>query len=373
MSLDIALRNDHHVYILGAGYSVARGMPLISGFLNRMRDAAIWFETQGRSEEKEAIHDVLKFRLSAAASAYRVPIDLENVEELFSLASASDQCVTESAKLAIAATLAYCAEQVVDPYLYLGEADASKMGVSGISKPFNSSDKSILRASLYDALALKLLIADQPGRSSVITFNYDDIVERSVASIGQSFHYGFSKRPNVEAGVSYDESGLAILKLHGSVNWSNDSNNFQVFKSYESLRKSNLVPKIVPPTWNKTIGDRLAEVWSSAISKLSTATKIFVVGFSMPKTDQHFKYLLAAGMKDNFSLREIVFVDPSEDLIRVRASDLIASREIDNKRVRFVSSRVEDVIGTRVQEVAGRYIRAKASLLDITLNGLLPD
>jgi hypothetical protein len=78
MSTAIPLRNDHTVYILGAGYSAARGFPLIVDFLNQMRDAAIWCEASGRSDEADAIHDVLRFRLDAAAAAYRVPIDLEN-------------------------------------------------------------------------------------------------------------------------------------------------------------------------------------------------------------------------------------------------------------------------------------------------------
>ena len=31
--------NDHNVYILGAGFSAQAGLPLITDFMNRMRDA----------------------------------------------------------------------------------------------------------------------------------------------------------------------------------------------------------------------------------------------------------------------------------------------------------------------------------------------
>src|SRR5882672_7813554 len=82
-------RNDHNVYILGAGFAVEAGLPVIFDFMNRMRDAAAWLAEQGgRDKEVDAIEEVLDFRLRAAGAAYRTPIDVENVEELFSLASA---------------------------------------------------------------------------------------------------------------------------------------------------------------------------------------------------------------------------------------------------------------------------------------------
>lgn len=101
--------NDHNVYIVGAGFSAEAGLPLIKDFMNRMRDAAVRLEAQGgRDREVEAISQVLEFRLKAAGAAYRVPLNIENVEELFSLVSASArQELAASMALAIAATLDY--------------------------------------------------------------------------------------------------------------------------------------------------------------------------------------------------------------------------------------------------------------------------
>jgi hypothetical protein len=42
-----------------------------------------------------------------------------------------------------------------------------------------------------------------------------------------------------------------------------------------------------------------------------TATRIIIVGYSMPSIDQHFKYLLTAGLQDNISLRKIFIVNPA--------------------------------------------------------------
>jgi hypothetical protein len=101
------LRNDHNVYILGAGFSREAGLPLISDFLSQMRDGYDWLIQQNRPLEAKAIDDVLKFRLAAASAAYWVNLDLENIEELFSLAFANTDGIATSMQLAIAATLDY--------------------------------------------------------------------------------------------------------------------------------------------------------------------------------------------------------------------------------------------------------------------------
>jgi hypothetical protein len=81
-------KNNHNVYILGAGFSVDAGLPTISNFLNQMRDAADWLANEHRDDERAAVERVLEFRHSAAAAGYRVNIDLDNIEDLFSLAAA---------------------------------------------------------------------------------------------------------------------------------------------------------------------------------------------------------------------------------------------------------------------------------------------
>ena len=87
--MSIPLQNDHNVYILGAGFSHDAGLPLISDFLLRMRDSHEWLQKQNRTTEARSVEAVLNFRLDAASAAYWVNLDLENIEELFSLASAS--------------------------------------------------------------------------------------------------------------------------------------------------------------------------------------------------------------------------------------------------------------------------------------------
>jgi hypothetical protein len=41
------LNNDYNVYILGAGFSAPRGLPVVADFMLALRDAHAWF---GRSK-----------------------------------------------------------------------------------------------------------------------------------------------------------------------------------------------------------------------------------------------------------------------------------------------------------------------------------
>ena len=100
--------NNNNVYLLGAGFSADAGLPTIADFLNQMRDSADWLAQQGRQAELTAVDAVLKFRHNAAAAGYRVNIDLDNIEDLFSLAAAlPEQAVSRNVQAAIGATLNY--------------------------------------------------------------------------------------------------------------------------------------------------------------------------------------------------------------------------------------------------------------------------
>ena len=67
-------------------------------------------------------------------------------------------------------------------------------------------------------------------------------------------------------------------------------------------------PYLLPPTWRKVFAGALGSVWTRALDAISEASRIIVIGSSMPKTDQYFKYLLAGGLRDNISLRDVIFV-----------------------------------------------------------------
>ena len=84
-----------------------------------------------------------------------------------------------------------------------------------------------------------------------------------------------------------------------------------VYQDYEDVLNRRLTPALAPPTWRKDFLGQLPYVWGKAVDTLRTATRIVVLGYSIPSTDQHFKYLLAAGLQDNISLRKVFIVNPA--------------------------------------------------------------
>src|SRR5437899_10255807 len=93
---------NSNVYLLGAGFSADAGLPTIAEFLNQMRDSTDWLGQQGREAELTAVDAVLEFRHNAAAAGYRVNVDLDNIEDLFSLAAAlPQQAVSRDVQAAI--------------------------------------------------------------------------------------------------------------------------------------------------------------------------------------------------------------------------------------------------------------------------------
>ncbi len=70
-------------------------------------------------------------------------------------------------------------------------------------------------------------------------------------------------------------------------------------------------PVIVPPTWNKTQHyHQISPVWRRAAQHLSEAEVIVVFGYSLPETDQFFRYLYAWGTVGDAILKCFLVVDP---------------------------------------------------------------
>src|SRR6266404_9048458 len=74
-----------------------------------MRGAVEWLSSEPRRQtEFEAVKEVFRFRKEASGAALRVNLNIENIEDLFSLAAASGRYpLSQSVSTAIAATLDY--------------------------------------------------------------------------------------------------------------------------------------------------------------------------------------------------------------------------------------------------------------------------
>lgn len=332
------IHNDHNVYIIGAGFSRARGLPLIADFMFALRDAHEWLQDEDRIDEAAAVQKVLEFRQKSTASSYRVQIDLENIEELFSLASAAESGLTEQICLAIAATFEHRLAKRPIPKTKFnvdkGSLNLPACLTRDVLHPGASANSVQYQASTYDFAVAGLLglLGDTRSRvaNTFITFNYDTLIEEALTSLQHPFSYGFPAKttdqdPSVHDLALSPGSKTAVLKLHGSTNWAyprQRGTRMTVFSSYDHIRMEKYIPELVPPTWHKSFEGPLSHVWQQALAAISRATRLVVIGFSMPPTDLHFKYLIAAALRENISLREILFVNPDQATVEQRAGTL---------------------------------------------------
>lgn len=143
-------------------------------------------------------------------------------------------------------------------------------------------------------------------------------------------------------------SALRVLKLHGSINWAfpgGVGQKLTFYRDYDEVRQKNLAPVIVPPTWRKHFGGQLSDVWDEAVKALRTATRIIVLGYSIPPTDVHFKYLLAAGLQDNISLRKVLFVNPGlveqdiGDRLRAQLFSVLSEQHLKRELIELASEK----------------------------------
>ena len=299
-------------------------MPVMSSFLGRMRDAVDWLEANGRAEEKESIERVLDFRHESSASGYRVNIDLDNIEHLFSLAAARAGSTTaHDIGRAIAATLDYSAQTSIPAEGRLRVIEANGWPCTA---PWCSAARRVTQAagageidvesSIYDLFISMLsgLAANKTerGKNVVISLNYDLLVEEAARRLNIPIDYGLGDTDVAlqDDAATGSTAAFQVLKLHGSINWAQRDGMVLVCRDYERVRSQKLAPLLLPPTWHKNLATPFIRVWDAAIRAIASATRLIIVGFSMPVSDQHFKYLLAAGLKENSSLRSVRIIDP---------------------------------------------------------------
>lgn len=188
-------------------------------------------------------------------------------------------------------------------------------------------------------------------RLAVITFNYDVAVEFALRSRGLQVEYCL--------GDGEHGGRIKVLKLHGSLNWGHCTGCKSIVPwhlgDYLAKRHWELVvdpppyvilgiasnigqfahcdgakvegPAIVPPTWSKLHHHKqLEHVWRAAAAELADAENIFVCGYSLPATDQFFRYLYGLGTIGQKLVKRFWVFDPDPDgSVEKRFRELLGS------------------------------------------------
>ena len=152
-----------------------------------------------------------------------------------------------------------------------------------------------------------LLRSMKPG-DTIITFNYDTIIEESMPAANCLWTLRDGYGLDV-TGLTHDwarkwlqnhdprrpdRTEVELLKLHGSLNW-------QLYKTFRSgvrlkhrpyvvrSRRRNPVrdeAAILPPGWHKRVDRKpYSTIWQGARLKLDRCASLVIVGYSLPQTD----------------------------------------------------------------------------------------
>lgn len=219
------------------------------------------------------------------------------------------------------------------------------------------------------------------AKSTVITFNYDLLLENLLTKYGwQPYHgYGVNVPPVYEAmptarhtylRQSLNEASdmrwheVTLLKLHGSINWgipliAADKNeeifqlpakggvsmaDFALKTDFGAPFTMYFKPVIVPPVLDKSswLQNRpFRVIWNMAMESIAEAEQITFIGYSLPVTDFMAEFMFRQGVNLITAERKITVIAPNASTeLRKRYDDVFGS-----VGVTFLTFKDYDVVG----------------------------
>lgn len=336
------------VFILGAGFSYSAGIPLLGGFVDRMWEYAVRQRTSNdklTSDDIETFKQAMLIRDELDGYHGRAMFDDRNIEDLLSILSFNALASGQRNKAKLAAMTKAIA-RTIDLSCSVRHPGVDASNVRVVTEG----------PDVYRNFWISLFGAMKLGKAlpTVITFNYDLVLERSLLQTLIGTHFGLSKPlPFQRLGVAYNnplhlgvgysirylsyhahsrrrmdlvegsaisevpledvqgDCQIELLKLHGSLNfprrraktWGAKTKAFNLTHQLDD-------PFILPPVFNKLSSDAPTSMWKTALERLSHAKNVVVVGYSLPQTDIYMQYFLKAALGPNRNLNRITVFDP---------------------------------------------------------------
>ncbi len=222
------------------------------------------------------------------------------------------------------------------------------------------------------ALVRYLWRTDPECELTVVTFNQDLIVEKSIQAATETTKYAgipwnirhaygidFSRIAGVAAKKPFSDqatSSIQVLKLHGSLNWvytvrsgADPKNSIRSPKasllcinSQEVLsglryrpkkRWVDVIPLVVPPIYEKgsRYQDVVGPVWSAASIAITNCERLIVFGYSFPETDYAARSLFRRSFHENRALSSVAVVDV-DPAVACKISTLLAPESCHHYR-----------------------------------------
>jgi SIR2-like domain len=266
---------ENVVYFLGAGFSAPLGIPVMSEFFQRS------VELHDRDPKKFThFENVFKYYEKMAVSSTYYSSNLLNIEELLSILEMRRELGLLDDKPDFTKYIADVINESTPGTHLNWTQDTVINALLGprVWQPYVAFASALhqvcFRAAREHSTGQDYYplspTADKQINYSVITLNYDLVLEKACHIISQS---GMQPVAFLRDETQYPgyPKGPWLAKLHGSI----DSE------------------VIVPPTWNKSLAPKgIKETWKFACELLSRATQIRFIGYSLPATDSYIKHLL---------------------------------------------------------------------------------
>lgn len=323
---------DRNVFILGAGFSADAGAPVIRDFIDVSRELYDDPDSGLHPKEKQLFQNVFNFKKEVAQAREKFEIDLDNIEELFGLVEMSHRLNSEvadtrDATVYLIAKTLELATRRYPPTRWIGLTphpnykNIPLIWQNAVPRD-TQRNGDYFHCEMYRHFANLLTgIYDNPQKNkfrsnAVITFNYDIVLDQALKATGILPDYGLTGTSNGR--------GIPLLKLHGSTNWvfckdcrkpsvwQDGVTSLFPFRSIQCQHCGKDDPRLllVPPSWDKNeYQDIMRPVWAKAVEELKAATRICIIGYSMPESDSFFKYLLTLGLSQNHQLYKLIVVD----------------------------------------------------------------
>jgi hypothetical protein len=123
---------------------------------------------------------------------------------------------------------------------------------------------------------------------TIISFNYDRVIETLLEQIP---NLGTSETPKMRVRLPNDlaETGVRVLKLHGSIDWRMDGDRLVRTNALDFLDPSGPPPAIATPGNSKHAASKgpFKPLWDAAVQAIKAAERIYFVGYRFPESDAY--------------------------------------------------------------------------------------
>ena len=139
---------------------------------------------------------------------------------------------------------------------------------------------------------------------TILTFNYDLVLEtlgelKDISALGRESV--LIPEPNGQLRGVRGQGVANILKLHGSVDWTDRGGSIQTVADVSQSLESGFIPLIATPGPTKSIRTSgfFRHIWQEATERLKVADVVVFLGYRFPPSDSGARHALLRALRDN--------------------------------------------------------------------------